>query len=136
MQTSANTRSANAAGSPQGSSPRLISSERVEGTEVYGAGGEHIGEIHHLMIERVSGRVAYAVMSFGGFLGMAKDFYPVPWNTLKFDTSLDGYRTDITREQVEGAPAYSGDSFDWSDDDWHDRVHQHYRTPPSYTGYL
>lgn len=116
---------------------RLISSNRVQGTEVYGASGEHVGEIDHLMIERVSGRVAYAVMSFGGFLGMGKDFHPVPWNALKYDTTLDGYRTDITREQVEGAPTYSGgDTFDWNDDEWHSRMHSHYRTQPSFTPYI
>ena len=120
-----------------GRSPNLISSARVQGTEVYGPAGEHVGEIDHLMIERVSGRVAYAVMSFGGFLGMGKDFYPIPWNALKYDTTLDGYRTDITREQVEGAPTYSGgESFDWSDDDWHKRVHDHYQSPPTYLPYL
>ena len=118
-------------------SPKLISSNKVQGTEVYGPKSEHVGEIDRLMIERVSGRVAYAVMSFGGFLGMGKDFYPIPWNSLKYDTTLDGYRTDITKEQVEGAPAYSGtDTFDWSDDDWHSRVHEHYRTKPTYMGYL
>jgi hypothetical protein len=119
------------------SSRKLISSSRVQGTEVYGPAGEHVGEIDHLMIEKVSGRVAYAVMSFGGFLGMGKDFHPVPWNALKYDTTLDGYRTDITREQVEGAPAYSGgDAFDWNDEEWHSRVHSHYRTQPSFTSYL
>jgi len=116
---------------------RLISSNRVQGTEVYGGSGEHIGEIDHLMIERVSGRVAYAVMSFGGFLGMGKDFHPVPWNALKYDTTLDGYRTNITREQVEGAPTYTGgETFDWNDDEWHSRMHSHYKTQPSFTPYI
>ena len=118
-------------------SRRLISSSRVQGTEVYGPAGENVGEIDHLMIEKVSGRVAYAVMSFGGFLGMGKDFHPIPWNALKYDTTLDGYRTEITREQVEGAPAYSGgDTFDWNDEEWHSRVHKHYQTQPSFTSYI
>lgn len=117
--------------------PRLISSNRVQGTEVYGPNGEHVGEIDRLMIERNSGRIAYAVMSFGGFLGMGKDFYPIPWNSLKYDTLLDGYRTDITKEMVQGAPANtSGDEFDLNDDEWHSRVHDHYRTKPTYLGYL
>ncbi len=116
---------------------RLISSGEVQGSEVYGANGEHVGEIDHLMIERVSGRVAYAVMSFGGFLGMGKDFHPIPWNVLTYDTTLEGYRTAITRDQVEGAPAYTGgDSLGWDDDDWHDRVHEHYRAEPTYRGYM
>jgi len=121
---------------PGGGTAKLISSNRVQGTEVYGSNGEHVGEIDHLMIERVSGRVAYAVMSFGGFLGMGKDFYPIPWNALSYDTTLDGYRTTVTREQVEGAPTYAGEGFDWSDEDWHRRVHDHYKSPPSYLPYL
>lgn len=64
---------------------RLISSEDVEGTEVYGAGDDVVGEIDHLLIEKVSGRVAYAVMSFGGFLGLAHSHYPIPWAALKYD---------------------------------------------------
>jgi sporulation protein YlmC with PRC-barrel domain len=142
MQSTSTTAGAAASVHPSSSSatsthsPKLISSNRVQGTEVYGPSGEHVGEIDHLMIERVSGRVAYAVMSFGGFLGMGKDFYPIPWNALKYDTSLDGYRTSVTREQVEGAPSYGGDSFDWSDADWHQRVHDHYKAPPSYLPYL
>jgi hypothetical protein len=62
---------------------RLISSEDVQGTEVYGAGDEAVGEIDHLLIEKVSGRVAYAVMSFGGFLGLAHSHYPIPWSALQ-----------------------------------------------------
>ena len=139
MQTSSTT---TPAGEPEPSlagsgSPKVISSNRVQGTEVYGPAGEHVGEIDHLMIERVSGRVAYAVMSFGGFLGMGKDFYPIPWNALNYDTQLDGYRTSITREQVEGAPAFAGgDNFDWNDDEWHRRMHEHYKSSPSYLHYL
>ena len=57
---------------------RLISSEDVQGTEVYGAGDKAIGEIDHLPIEKVSGRVTYAVMSFGGFLGLGHSHYPIP----------------------------------------------------------
>lgn len=139
MQPSTSTTSAarTAGTTSTGSSPKLISSSKVQGTEVYGPGGDHVGEIDHMMIERVSGRVVYAVMSFGGFLGMGKDFYPIPWNALKYDTTLDGYRTDITREQVEGAPAYAGgETFDWNDDEWHSRVHDHYRTQPTYMPYL
>ena len=66
---------------------RLISSEDVQGTEVYGAGDKAIGGIDHLLIEKVSGRVTYAVMSFGGFLGLGHSHYPIPWAALKYDTS-------------------------------------------------
>jgi hypothetical protein len=99
---------------------RLISSEDVQGTEVYGAGDEAVGEIDHLLIEKVSGRVAYAVMSFGGFLGLAHSHYPIPWSALKYDTALGGYRTGITEGQRRDAP---------TDRDWETRTHQHYGAP-------
>lgn len=104
--------------------PALISSERVSGTDVYGAGDEKIGKIESVMIDKRSGRVAYAVMSFGGFLGIGEDHYAVPWQALEYDESLDGYRTQITKEQVEGAPAHSDDH--WNDREWETRIHDHY----------
>ena len=82
----------------------LIGSDKVEGTAVYDAKGEHIGSIERVMIEKVSGQVAYAVLQFGGFLGIGSDSYPLPWDSLKYDTSLGGYRTTITEEQLQGAP--------------------------------
>jgi hypothetical protein len=103
---------------------QLISSEDVEGTEVYGTGSEKIGEIDHLMIDKVSGRVVYAVMSFGGFLGLGHSHYPVPWAALTYDTALGGYRAKLTEEQLRDAPAFSDDS--WGDRDWEIRTHRHY----------
>jgi hypothetical protein len=82
----------------------LIESDRVEGTAVYNPQGNKIGSIKRLMIEKISGRVAYGVMSFGGFLGMGTEEYPVPWGKLTYDTGLGGYRTDITEQQLRGAP--------------------------------
>ena len=90
---------------------QLISSEDVEGTNVYDMKGSKIGEIDHLMIDKISGRVTYAVMSFGGFLGLGHSHYPVPWGALKFDTKLDGFRTAITEQQLKDAPAFSDDSW-------------------------
>jgi sporulation protein YlmC with PRC-barrel domain len=85
---------------------QCISSEDIQGTEVYGAGGKNIGEIDHLIIDKVSGRVAYAVMSFGGFVGLGHSHYPIPWGALTFDTSLGGFRTNITEEQLRDAPEF------------------------------
>lgn len=107
---------------------RLISSEDVIGTDVYGAGDEVVGEIDHLMIEKISGKVAYAVMSFGGILGLAHSHYPIPWPALKYDTALGGFRTGITEEQLRDAPEFSDDS--WSDRDWETRTHRHYGASP------
>ena len=107
---------------------RLVSSEAVEGTEVYGIGNQAIGEVDHLMIEKVSGRVVYAVISFGGFLGLAHSHYPIPWSALTYDTTLGGFRTGIREEQLKDAPAFSDDS--WTDRDWETRTHRHYGAPP------
>ena len=107
-----------------------ISSEDVHGTEVYGQDRKNIGEIDHLIIDKVSGRVAYAVMSFGGFMGLGEDYYPVPWSTLKYDTNLGGYRVNLTNDQLKGAPKYS-DSTDWNWSRDNDRrVHNYYRATP------
>jgi sporulation protein YlmC with PRC-barrel domain len=106
---------------------QCISSEDIQGTEVYGAGGKNIGEIDHLIIDKVSGRVAYAVMSFGGFVGLGHSHYPIPWGALTYDTSLGGFRTNITEQQLKDAPQFSDDS--WQDRDWETRTHQYYGTP-------
>lgn len=102
----------------------LISSEDVHGTDVIGADDEVIGEIDHLLIEKTSGRVAYAVMSFGGLLGLAHSHYPIPWSALKYDKSVASYRTGITVDQLGNAPEFSDDS--WTDRDWETRAHQHF----------
>ena len=83
---------------------RLLSSEEVEGVNVYGTDGKKIGSIDHLMIERVQGQVVYAVVDFGGFLGMGQSHYPVPWSTLNYDLQLDGYRTNVTKDQLKTHP--------------------------------
>ena len=106
---------------------QLISSEDVEGTDVYDSTGKNIGEVDHLMIDKLSGRVAYAVISFGGFLGLGHSHYPVPWGALKYDTSLGGFRTSINQQQLKDAPEFSDDS--WQDRDWEMRTHSHYRAP-------
>ena len=108
----------------------LIESDRVEGTSVYDRSGNHIGSIKRLMIEKVSGKVAYCVMSFGGFLGLGEDTYTLPWNTLEYDTSLGGYRTTVTEEQVKGAPTfYREDDYDWRDRQRERELHDYYSVP-------
>ena len=105
----------------------LIESDRVEGTTVYDPQGNSIGSIKRLMIEKVSGRVAYAVMSFGGFLGMGQEEHTIPWNKLTYDTSLGGYRTDITEPQLKGAPAFSRTrDYDWTDRAREQELHDYY----------
>jgi hypothetical protein len=111
----------------------LIGSDKVDGTAVYGADRNKIGSVQRLMIDKISGKVAYAVISFGGFLGMGEDYYPVPWNTLKYDTNLGGYVTGITEASLKGAPKYSRNSdWDWNRDN-DQRVYQHYKAAPYWT---
>jgi hypothetical protein len=109
---------------------RLISSDLVEGTTVYSPNGDNIGSINHLMIEKVSGKVAYAVIGFGGLLGMGESHHPVPWSSLKYDTRLDGYVTGITADQLRDAPEFSNNA--WGDPAYEDRVHKHYGVAPYY----
>ena len=90
----------------------LISSRRVEGTRVYTEAGEKLGTIHSVMIGKVSGQVAYALLSFGSFLGVGGNVYPVPWPMLTYDPAKDGYVADLTRKQVEEAPSFRLDEAD------------------------
>ncbi len=108
----------------------LIGSDKVEGTSVYGMDEKKIGELERVMIDKMSGRVAYAVVSFGGFLGMGEDYYPMPWSTLKYDSNLGGYRVALTKDQLENAPKYSkSTSWNWNrDNDL--RVHDYYKAQP------
>lgn len=84
----------------------VISSDRVEGTSVYNTGGDKLGSIDDLMIDKNSGQVRYAVLEFGGFLGMGTDRYPLPWSMLKYDTNKDGYVVPLDKAKLEGAPRY------------------------------
>jgi hypothetical protein len=108
----------------------FIDSDRVEGTAVYDARGDHVGTIERLVIEKVSGQVAYVVMSFG-LLGSGKGSHTIPWGKLKYDTKLGGYRTDISEGELRGAPSFAQpDTFDWSDRDQEQELHDYYRIPP------
>ena len=93
------------------STSSMVSSADVNGTEVYSRAGEHLGEINHLMIDKQSGHIAYAVMSFGGFLGIGAGEHPLPWKKLSYDTNLGGFVTDVTGEQLTGAPDRSAGWF-------------------------
>jgi len=108
----------------------LIGSDKVEGTNVYGADGEKVGYIERVMIDKVSSKVSYAVLSFGGLLGIGDDHYPLPWQTLKYDTNLGGYVTGITQDQLRSAPKYADESgWSWSDPATTRSVNAYYGVP-------
>ena len=105
----------------------LIGSDKVEGTPVYRSNGERVGQIERIMIDKLSGKVAYAVMSFGGFLGMGEDYYPLPWSVLKYNPTLGGYEISVTEQQLKNAPKYSRhDSWDWADRARTEKVSHYY----------
>ena len=82
----------------------LIASDRVEGTVVYDAQGKRIGKVERLMIDKLTGQIAYAILSFGGFLGIGEDHYPIPWSMLTYNEKPDGFQLDVTEEQLKNAP--------------------------------
>jgi hypothetical protein len=93
----------------------IIESDRVEGTVVFDRNANQIGTIKRLLIEKVSGRVQYVDLVFGGFFGMGVHHHTIPWDKLSYDKELGGYRTDITEAQVRAAPVSHADERVWSD---------------------
>jgi hypothetical protein len=112
-------------------SGNLIAAEKVEGTNVYNMTGDKLGTIDNIMIDKVSGKAIYAVMSFGGFLGMGEKNHPLPWATLKYDTDKGGYLVNLDKKQLEGAPTFDRSSeFKWTPD--YGRSVDTYYKAPSY----
>ncbi len=109
----------------------LIGSDKVEGTKVYRSNGEHIGHIERLMLDKTNGKVAYAVLSFGGFLGMGADHYPLPWSALTYNEDLGGYEVNLSDALLKGAPKYNADEeWNWADRAEARRVHDYYGATP------
>ena len=109
----------------------LIGSDRVEATPVRRSDGTKIGTIARLMIDKLSGNVAYAVLSFGGFMGIGEKHLPIPWARLTYDPTLGGYQLDLTDEELAKAPAFAADKdFDWGDRSREVEIHKYYRVPP------
>lgn len=103
-----------------------ISSDKVEGTAVYNADGEKLGSIDDLVIDKRSGQVRYAVLEFGGFLGMGTDRYPLPWSMLDYDTEQDGYVVPIDKSTLDNAPRYTDGDLPSYTPDYNKKVNSHY----------
>ena len=109
----------------------LIASDRVEGTVVRRPNGEKVGSIERLMIDKLSGKVAYAVLSFGGFLRLGEKHLPIPWERLKYDPAVGAYSIDITDDELAKAPSYAADKeFDWGDRTRERQLHDYYQARP------
>jgi hypothetical protein len=87
----------------------LVGSDRVQGTGVYRSSGQKIGHIVRIMIDKRTGQAAYAVMNFGGFLGLGQESYPLPWSLLSYNQKLGGYEVNVTDAQLKEAPKFMND---------------------------
>jgi hypothetical protein len=109
----------------------LISSAKVHGCNVYRLNGDLVGRIEHMMIDRISGRIAYVVMSAGGFMAQGVDYIPLPWSLLTYNERLGGYEFDVSEEHLRDAPKFSSlEEWDWSDLKRGRRVHDYWRALP------
>ncbi|NVN09572.1 PRC-barrel domain-containing protein [Nguyenibacter vanlangensis] len=105
----------------------LIASDKVEGTAVYSRTNEKLGTVNHFMVDKRTGHVAYAVMSFGGFLGLGSRYHPLPWSALTYDPNLGGYVVDLTPEQLKSAPSYTSEALpNWDDQVYSHRIDEYY----------
>ena len=110
----------------------VITSDRVTGTDVFNPAGDSLGTIDHLVIDKRSGQVVYAVLEFGGLFGLGTDRYPLPWGTLKYDLEKDGYVVPLEKEQLSDAPRYSSEALEGRppfDEAYGRSVYEYYKTP-------
>lgn len=115
---------------PADTSGRLIAASKVNGTNVYNPSGEKMGSVYDVMLDKETGKAEYAIMSFGGFLGIGDRYHPLPWHVLTYDPRQGGFVVDIDRTRLEGAPSYeTSDSDVWRDDTWGARVDEYYGSP-------
>jgi sporulation protein YlmC with PRC-barrel domain len=105
----------------------LIAASKVTGTSVYNPQGESLGSIYDVMLDKNSGKVSYAIMSFGGFLGIGEKYHPLPWHVMTYNDRFGGYVVSLDRNTLENAPSY-GDSDvpDWSTRAYGDSIDQYY----------
>ena len=114
----------------------LIASDRVEGTVVRRPDGSKIGTVERVMIDKLSGKVAYAVLSFGGFLGMGEKHVPIPWERLQYDRGLEAYRVNLSDDEIKRAPSSaSTEEFDWGDRSAEIEIHNYYGARPYWGAY-
>lgn len=117
----------------QGPGPRLMGADTLIGEDVYNPKGEDLGDIKEIMLDMNNGRIAYAVLSFGGFLGMGDKLFAVPWNALALDTENKRFILDVEKDRLESAPGFDKDDWpDMADPTWQNQIHSYYGTK-SYT---
>src|SRR6201998_2371857 len=118
-----------------GPGPEVMAAPRLDGTKVYSSDAEHVGKISEIMLDVRSGRVAYAVLSEGGFLGMGDTLHAIPWNALTLDTGEKCFRVDITAQRIKDDPGFDKDHWpSMADPTWGTRLHQYYNRRPYWSG--
>lgn len=111
--------------------PRCLSSSTLTGDDVKNSAGEDLGEIKDFMIDLNDGRIAYAVMAFGGFLGMGDKLFAVPWSAMRLNTEDHCFVLDVDKERLKQAPGFDKDNWpDFADPQFHQRTYAFYNTKP------
>lgn len=114
-----------------GPGPQLMGANTLDGNEVYNRQNEDLGDIKEIMLDMHSGKVGYAVLSFGGFLGMGEKLFAVPWNALKLDTENKRFVLDVAKDKLKDAPGFDHDDWpDMADQTWAKEIHSYYGTKP------
>jgi PRC-barrel domain len=109
----------------------LIAADKVQGTDVFNNGGDRLGSVHDLMIDKQTGQVAYAIMSFGGFLGIGNSYHPLPWSLLRYNQNLGGYVVELNESLLKSAPSYPiGTEPAWGDPEYESKLHDYYGVGP------
>ena len=117
--------------SRQGPGPRLMGADTLLGNDVYNHKDEDIGDIKEIMLDVPSGRVSYAVLSFGGFLGMGEKLFAVPWSALTLDTEHHRFVLNVEKESLKDAPGFDKDHWpNMADQHWVKEIHSYYGTKP------
>ena len=114
-----------------GPGPELMGADTLVGNDVYNPKGEKLGDIKEVMLDMRSGRVAYAVLSFGGFLGMGEKLFAVPWNALTLDTATKSFKLNVDKDRLATAPGFDKDQWpNMADATWAQSIHAYYGTKP------
>ena len=110
---------------------RAISASKVQGTAVYNSAGESIGTVEDVILDKTSNNIMFAVLGFGGFLGMGEKYHPVPWSQLDYNKNDGAYVVPYTKDQLEAAPADSLDALTRDDGmAYRDRAYEYYKVEP------
>jgi len=115
----------------QGPGPELMGANTLIGNDVYNLKNEDLGDIKEIMLDMRTGRVSYAVLSFGGFLGMGEKLFAVPWSALTLDTQNKRFTLNVDNERLESAPGFDQNSWpNMADPSWEKGIHDYYGTKP------